>query len=98
VRHFHGLASFYRKFIRIFNNICKPILETVKKKNRSFNWTTEDEKGYIILKEKITKQLVMVLPDFKKTFQVRCDASGVVIGAVCSQENNPIAYLSEKLN
>ena len=40
----------------------------------------------------------MKLPDFKHPFQVKCDASGVVIEAVLSQEDRPIVYLSEKLN
>ena len=44
VRIFHGLASFYRKFIRNFSGICAPMLDTVKKKHNSFNWTEEDEK------------------------------------------------------
>jgi hypothetical protein len=51
-----------------------------------------------VLKEKITEQLVLVLPDFKKTFQVKCDASGVAIGAILSQYNKHVAYFSEKLN
>jgi hypothetical protein len=41
VRIFHGLASFYRKFIRNFSNICAPILDTIKKEHRYFNWTKE---------------------------------------------------------
>jgi hypothetical protein len=98
VRSFHGLASFYRKFIKNFNNICTPILYTVKKKHISFNWTTEDKNISRILKEKITEQPIMVLPDFKKTIQVKYDTSGVAIGEILSEENKPIAYFSEKLN
>jgi hypothetical protein len=51
-----------------------------------------------VLKEKITRQPILVLLDFNKIFQVRCDASGFAIGAVLSQDNKPIAYFSEKLN
>jgi hypothetical protein len=40
----------------------------------------------------------MVLPDFRKTFQVRCDTSGVAIGEVLSQDNRHVAYFSEKMN
>jgi hypothetical protein len=41
---FHGLASFYRKFVRNFNSICAPILDTIKKEHIYFNWTKEAEK------------------------------------------------------
>jgi hypothetical protein len=51
-----------------------------------------------LLKENITEHLVLVLPDFSKTFQVRCDASGFAVGAVLSQDNRLIAYFSEKMN
>jgi hypothetical protein len=75
-----------------------PILDTVKKKDKYFKWTEEAEKSFKVLKEKITEQPILVLPYFGKTFQVRCDASGVAIGAVLSQDNRPVSYLSEKLN
>jgi hypothetical protein len=51
-----------------------------------------------MLKEKITEWQILVFPNFEKKFQVRCDASGVAIGAVLSQDNRPVSYFSEKLN
>jgi hypothetical protein len=98
VRSFHGLASFSRNFIRNFSGICTPILDTVKKRHKSFKWTKEVEKRFIILKENITEQSILVLPDFGKMFQVRGDASKVAIGAILSQVNRNVSYFSEKLN
>jgi hypothetical protein len=54
--------------------------------------------SFNLLKRKITEQPILVLPDFQKTFQVKCDASGFEIGAVLSQEDRPIEYFSEKMN
>jgi hypothetical protein len=98
VRSFHGLASFYRKFIRNFSGISTTMMDTVKKRHKSFHWTEEAEKSFKLLKRKITEQPVLVLSYFQKTFQVKCDASRFSIGAVLSQEDRPIAYFSEKLN
>jgi hypothetical protein len=97
VRSFHGLDSFYRKFIRKFNGISTPMMDTVKKRHKSFQWMEEAEKSFNLLK-KITEQPILVLLDFSKIFQVRCDVSGFSIGAVLSQDNRSIAYFSEKLN
>lgn len=52
VRNFHGLAQFYRKFIRNFNGICAPVLDTIKDglKNK-FRWTDEVDQAFEKLKQ-----------------------------------------------
>jgi hypothetical protein len=81
VRSFHGLASFYQKFIKNFSGISAAMMDTVKKRHKYFHWTDEAEKSFNLLKRKITEQPILVLPDFQKTFQVKCDASRFAIGA-----------------
>ena len=53
VRSFHGLASFYRKFIINFNNINAPVLETIKMDKQPFVWTKEAERSFQLLKRKV---------------------------------------------
>jgi hypothetical protein len=74
------------------------MMDMVKKRHKSFHWTEEAEKSFNLLKKKITEQSIPVLPNFNKTFQVKCDTSGFAIGVVLSQEDRPIAKFSEKLN
>jgi hypothetical protein len=74
------------------------MMDTVKKRHKSFHWMEEAEKSFNLLKKKITEQPILVLPDFSRTFQVKCDASGFAIGAVLSQDDRSVTYFSEKLN
>ena len=70
VRSFHGLASFYRKFIKNFSSICAPIMETIKREHRPFKWIEAAERGFKLLMQKITKKFVLALQYFQKLFEV----------------------------
>ena len=96
IRSFHGLASFYCRFIKGFSTIMSPITDCMKQ--GEFIWTKAATKAFNEVKQKKTKAHVIRLPDFTKPFEVECDASVISIRGVLSQERHPIAYFSEKLN
>ena len=97
IRSFNGLSSFYKRFVPNFSTLASPLNELVKK-NMAFTFGKRQEQAFSLLKEKLTKAPVLALPDFSKTFELKCDASGVGVGVVLLQGGHPIAYFSEKLH
>jgi len=68
------------------------------KKDTQFCWTEKHEQAFQRLKAQLTNAPILALPNFLKTFELECDASGVGIGVVLLQGGHPIAYFSEKIH
>ena len=98
VRSFHGIASFFRKFIKNFSQICAPLIDNFRGSKQPVKWTEATDRNFKLLKKKITKKPNLALPSFDKVFQVETYSSGIVVGVVLSQEQRLVAYFSEKLN
>ena len=96
VKSFHGLASFYSRFVRDFISIVATMIEALE--GKSFEWSAHAHAAFEEIKRNLTSAPVLALPNFSKIFKVKCDAFGVGIGVVLSQEKWPLAYFSENLN
>lgn len=96
LKRFIGMASWYRKFVPAFSSIMAPLHALTSLKN-AFKWSPECEFAFESIKEKLISAPVLACPDFSKPFDLYCDASGVGIGAILSQEGKVVAYASRSL-
>ena len=103
VRSFLGLAGFYRKFIPHFAEIALPLTNLTKggPSNKKVTWDETCEASFVKLKELLCSSPILRLPDSKKPFVLRTDASTVGLGAALGQEYegtwHPVQYASKKL-
>ncbi|GJX73045.1 putative reverse transcriptase domain-containing protein [Tanacetum coccineum] len=94
---FLGLAGYYRRFIKNFSKIAKP-LTILTQKNKKYEWGDKQEEAFHTLKEKLCNAPVLALTDGPNDFVVYCDASNQGFGCVLMQRDKVIAYASRQLN
>lgn len=101
VRSFVGLVGYYRKFIKNFSEVARPIYELLKK-GQPFQWKRDQQEAFEILKKRLMTAPILAYPNFKQTFILATDASYNGYGATLSQigpdkKEHPIAYASKSL-
>lgn len=100
VQSFLGILNYYRRFVRDFAKIAKP-LTMLCKQDLPFIWTMNTQTAFDSLKRILIGDVVLKFPNFEETFYVTTDASDVAIGGVLSQgelpNDRPIFFFSKTL-
>ena len=94
IQNFRSLAGFYMQFVWDFITIAVPLHELTKN-GVSFRWGPSQQQAFDALKSKLTQAPLLQLPDFDKTFEHECDASGIGIGGVLIQGGKPVAFFNK---
>ncbi|KAL6340277.1 hypothetical protein AAG906_040714 [Vitis piasezkii] len=101
IRQFLGHAGFYRRFIKDFSKISKPLCELLVK-DAKFVWDEKCQKSFEELKQFLTTAPIVRAPNWKLPFEVMCDSSDLAMGAVLGQREDGkpyvIYYESKTLN
>lgn len=94
VQSFLGLVSYYRRFVRDFSKLAKP-LYNLTKAGVPFTWDENCQSAFETLKAKVTSPPVIAFPDFSKPFILQTDASDFAIGAVLmNHDKRPVSFIS----
>nr|GEW93655.1 reverse transcriptase domain-containing protein [Tanacetum cinerariifolium] len=100
VRSFLGHAGFYRRLIKDFCKIARPMTHLLEKET-PFVFSKNCIDAFETLKKNLTEASILVVPDWNLPFKLMCDASNFTIGAVMRQcktkHFQPIHYSSKTM-
>ena len=85
VQKFLELANYYRRFVKDFAKLAKPLYKLVRK-DKKWNWGEEQEIVFKKLKRVFTTRLVLVAPNLNKKMRVEADVSEYAIEGVLSMK------------
>ncbi|XP_074306818.1 putative mitochondrial protein AtMg00860 [Silene latifolia] len=96
IQSFLGLAGYYRRFVKYFSKIARPMTAMMRKETR-FRWDKSSETAFQTLKERLTTAPVIALLEGSENFVVYIYASKNGLGCVLMQNEKVIAYASRQL-
>ncbi|KAL5576650.1 hypothetical protein UlMin_018349 [Ulmus minor] len=91
IRSFLGHAGFYRRFIKDFSKISKPLCQLLEL-NREFNFDEACLTTFEILKKALISAPVIIAPNWDQPFELMCDASDFAVGAVLGQRQGKVFH------
>jgi len=103
VQAFIGSVNFYRRFIRDFSTIARPLFNLTHS-DKAWNWDTKEQEAFKRLKTAVTTAPVLVLPQDLEPFHIEANSSNFTSGAVLSQQLpgeekwHPVAFYSKSLS
>jgi hypothetical protein len=101
IRSFLGHAGFYRRFIKDFSKISRPLCSLLAK-DAPFLFDDKCCQAFQTLKTALTSAPIIQPPNWNVPFEIMCDASDYAIGAVLGQRFDKlphvIYYASKTLN
>uniref|UniRef100_A0A2N9J208 Reverse transcriptase domain-containing protein n=1 Tax=Fagus sylvatica TaxID=28930 RepID=A0A2N9J208_FAGSY len=92
IRSFLGHVGFYRRFIKDFSVISRPLCNLLSK-DTPFEWTEACQEAFEKLKGTLTSAPIMQPPDWSLPFEIMCDASDYAVGAVLGQRKDKKPYV-----
>ncbi|CAL2238230.1 unnamed protein product [Prunus armeniaca] len=92
VRSFLGHAGFYRRFIKNFSSISRPLCNLLAK-DAVFEFDETCMEAFTTLKKELTSAPIIIAPDWSLPFEIMCDASDFAIGAVLGQKKNKLPHV-----
>jgi len=102
IRKFLGLANYYRRFIKNFAQVARP-MNVLMRKDVKWQWEEEQQKAFDELKRIFTTKPVLAALDLDKEFRVEADASNYATGGVLLMKGSnelwrPVAFISKSLS
>ena len=108
VRSFIGFTNYYRRYIKDYAKVSRPLHEltsgdNAKRKRQRVEWDERCQEAFEKLKEACSKCPVLAYANYKEPFILHTDASTMGLGAVLSQKQpdgteRVVAYASRSLN
>ena len=92
IRSFLGHAGFYRRFIKYFSAIARPLCNFLAK-DVTFEWSQACEAAFDKLKTMLVSPPIMRSPNWDLPFEIMCDTIDYAIGAVLRQREDKKAFV-----